>query len=66
MFEELGHLSQYSKTTFRHWGMKAEWPFAWVEQRLALKIGLVAARVVMDGRTVLGLGVTENGGVTNA
>ena len=49
MFDELGHLSQYSKTSFRHWGMKAEWPFAWVERRLALKIGLVAARVVMDG-----------------
>jgi len=43
---ELGHLLQYSKTSFRHWGMKAEWPFAWVERRLALKIGLVAARVV--------------------
>ena len=49
MFAELGHLSQYSKTSFRHWGMKVECPFAWVERRLALKIGLVAARVVMDG-----------------
>ena len=29
--------------------MKAECPFAWVERRPALKIGLVAARVVMNG-----------------
>ena len=60
---ELGHLSQYSKTTFRHWGMKAECPFAWAERRLALKIGLVAVRVAMDDG---GESVTENGGVTNA
>ena len=63
MFAELGHLSQYSKTSFRHWGMKAECPFAWVERRLALKIGLVAARVVMNGGGA-GRSVTENGGVT--
>jgi hypothetical protein len=46
---ELGHLSQYSTTSFRHWGMKAECPFAWVERRPARKIGLVAVRVAMDG-----------------
>lgn len=62
MLAELGHLSQYSKTTFRHWGMKAECPLAWVERRLALKIGLVAVRVAMEG----GESVTENGGVTSA
>ena len=61
---ELGHLSQYSKTSFRHWGMKAECPFAWVERRLALKMGLVAVRVAMDGDA--GGSVTENGGVTIA
>lgn len=49
MLAELGHLSQYSTTTFRHCRMKAECPFAWAERRPALKIGLVAVRVAMDG-----------------
>ena len=44
--------------------MKAECPFAWVERRLALKMGLVAVRVAMDGDA--GGSVTENGGVTIA
>jgi hypothetical protein len=60
---EPGHFSQYSKTTFRHWGMKAVCPFAWVERRLPLKIGLVAVRVAMDEGA--GASVTENGRVTN-
>ena len=45
--------------------MKVEWPFAWAERRLALKIGLVAVRVVMDGDGA-GQSVTGNGGVTIA
>ena len=48
MLAELGHLSQYSKTIFRHWGIKAACPLAWAERRLALKIGLVAVRVAID------------------
>lgn len=63
MLDEPGHFSQYSKTIFRHWGMKAVCPFAWVERRLPLKTGLVAVRVAMNEGA--GASVTEDGGVTN-
>jgi hypothetical protein len=45
---EVGHLSQYSKTIFRHWGVKTACPLAWVERRPALKIGLVAVLVAIN------------------
>ena len=62
---ELGQFSQYSKTIFRHWGMKAVCPLALVERRPALKIGFVAVRVAIDTDKA-GMSVTENGWVTNA
>ena len=64
MLAEPGHFSQYSKTSFRHWGMKVVWPFVWFERRLALKIGLVAVRIAIDGGDGVGRSVTANGRVT--
>ena len=44
MFAEDGHLSQYSKTSFRMWGTKATWPLAGLERNMALR------RRIMEGK----------------
>lgn len=41
-----GHLSQYSKTSFRIWGMKATCPFAGRDERAARSSGRVGGGMV--------------------
>lgn len=41
-----GHRSQYSKTSLRNCGMKTACPLAGLERSCALKMGLVAGRVL--------------------
>jgi hypothetical protein len=44
IFDDVGQVSQYSKISFRIWGMKASRPFDGEERKAARKIGTVGGR----------------------
>lgn len=46
-----GQCSQYSKTSFRIWGMKAPWPLAGREESWALSIGRTARTDMVEEQT---------------
>jgi len=60
-FVDVGHVSQYSKTIFRIWGMNASRPLDGDERRLARKIGFVGATKALEAMVA---GLSELGGGT--